>query len=140
MKHIIPSALLLFSIFSYGQGFQSEKEARNFSDKLMDYFVAEKFHDGLNMAKPYWPLPAVEIDALANQINQQWPIINQRFGQAISKEYVKEKRIGKSFLQYYFIHKFENHSLYWRFDFYKPDDKWKINQIIFLDNLEALYE
>ena len=78
--------------------------------------------------------------SMANQINQQWPLVDQRFGAAISKEFIKEKSIGESFVRYYYLHKFENHSIYWQIDFYKPRDYWQINSIIFLDSLEPLYE
>lgn len=140
MKSIILMMMMAFTSISFAKGLESEKQVREFSDKLMDQFIAKKFTEGLNSAKEYWPLPEVEIDGLGNQISQQWPIVDQRFGQAIAKEFVKEKRIGKSFLRYYYLHKFENHSIYWQLDFYKPKNEWKINSIIFLDSLETLYE
>ena len=140
MRSIIFIALLIFASNSMAEGFMSEKQAREFSDKLMDQFITKKFKEGLDSAKPYWPIPEVEIDGLANQIAQQWPVVDQRFGQAIDKEFISEKRIGKSFLRYYYLHKFENHSIYWQMDFYKPRNEWIINSIIFLDSLEALYE
>ena len=121
-------------------GFKTEGECKNFSDKLVDQFINGNFKDGLNSAKPYWPIPEIEIDGLANQIVQQWPIVDQRFGKAIAKEFIKEERIGKSFLRYYYLHKFENHSIYWCIDFYKPRKEWRINSITFKDNLATLYK
>ena len=81
-----------------------------------------------------------DIFYIVNQINQQWPLVDKRFGKPIDKEFIKEKRIGKSFIRFYYLHKFENHSMYWQYDFYKPHNEWKINKIIFLDSLESLYE
>jgi hypothetical protein len=121
-------------------GFKTEQEVRSFTDKLMNHFIKADFQGGLNSAKQYWPLPEVEIDGMANKIKQQWPIVDQRFGKAIAKEFVKEKRIGKSFLRYYYLHKFEKHSIYWQLDFYKPREEWQINQITFRDMLDSLYE
>ena len=93
----------------------------------------------LAIAKAYWPLPPVEIDGLANQINTQWSIVNQRFGEPTGIEFIREERLGKSFVKYYYLHKFENHAIYWKFVFYKPVDKWKINSIVFEDNLDFLF-
>jgi len=140
MRSIIFVALLILVSNSIAEGLKSEKQTREFSDKIMDQFITKKFKEGLALAKPYWPIPEVEIDGLTNQIEQQWPIVDQRFGQAIGKEFISGKRIGKSFLRYYYLHKFENHSIYWQIDFYKPRNEWKVNSIIFLDSLEALYE
>ena len=132
--------MLMSSFSALAQGFESEQQARAFADNLMVQFIAKKFKEGLDSAKPYWPMPEVEIDGLTNQILQQWPIVDQRFGKAIDKEFISEKRIGQSFLRFYYLHKFQNHSIYWQIDFYKPREQWKINSIIFLDSLETLYE
>jgi hypothetical protein len=139
-KVIIFVAIMVFACSAYSDGFKSEEEVREYADKLMDQFIKKDFKSGLDDAKKYWPIPAVEIDGMTNKIIQQWPIVDQRFGEAISKEFVKEERIGKSFLRYYYLHKFDNHSIYWQIDFYKPHKEWKINTIIFLDNLDPLYE
>ena len=137
-------ALLLFLMImpnlALAGGFKTEREIRSFTDKLINHFINSDFQKGLNETKPYWPLPEVEIDGMANQIKQQWPIVDQRFGKAIAGEFVGEKRIGKSFLRYFYLHKFENHAIYWQIDFYKPRGEWQINQITFRDKLDSLYE
>ena len=139
-RFIILISILMFSVSIHADGFNSKKETRKYADKLVDFFIKKQFSKGLNDAKKYWPLPAVEIDGMANKINQQWPIVDQRFGKAISKEFVSSKSIGSSFIRYYYLHKFEKHSIYWRIDFYKPRNKWKINTLVFLDNHDSLYE
>lgn len=139
-KFILLFLLIILSNSTYAAGLKTEQECKSFSDKLIDYFVNEKFQEGLNTTKPFWPLPEVEINGMANQIKQQWPIVDQRFGKAIAKEFVKEKKIGKSFLRYYYLHKFENHAIYWQLDFYKPHKEWIVNSINYLDNLNPLFE
>jgi hypothetical protein len=132
--------LTLISSPALAGGFKTEQDCRTFSDKLMDQFVQTNFKAGLNSAKPYWPIPEIEIDGMANQIEQQWPVVNQRFGSMAGSEFIGEKRIGKSFLRYIYLHKFEKHSIYWQFDFYKPHEEWLINKITFHDELDRLYE
>ena len=133
-------ALLLCSVMIFADGFKVEEEMRSFSDKFMDHVIHKEFKKGFDSAKPYWPLPTVEIDSLVNQIKQQWPMVDQRFGKVVGKEFIKEERIGKSFIRYIYLHKFTNHALYWSIDFYKPKDEWKINSIVYLDTLDTLYK
>lgn len=140
MKIITGFAMLVFSTVSLAAGFQSTSDTRKFSDALLDQFVAKQFKAALESAKSYWPIPESEIDTLANQIAEQWPIVDKRFGSAMGKEFIREERIGKSFLRYYYLHKFANHAIYWKIDFYRPSDEWKVNSIIFLDSLDDLYE
>jgi len=141
MKYTFITLLILIaSTSASAKGFKTENETKIFSNKLVTQFVNNDFDNALNSAKPYWPIPAVEIDGMVNQIKQQWPLVKQRFGKATGKELVQTKRIGKSFIRYIYLHKFENHSIYWQIDFYKPKNEWKINTLVFLDTLNALYE
>lgn len=134
--------LFFYSTVVLSAGFQSEKETRIFSDTLIDQFVNEEFQKGLDSAKPYWPVPMVEIDSLVNKIKLQWPVVQQQFGKAVGKEFIKQERIGKSFLRYYYLHKFEKHAVYWKIDFYRPkqNQQWKINTLAFFDSLNVLFE
>ena len=87
--------ILFFSIsnVALANGFKSEKELRPFTDKLIDQFMSSNFQKALNDAKPYWPVPEVEVDGMANKINQQWPMVSQRFGKALTKEFLKENEL-----------------------------------------------
>ncbi len=140
MKHILVIFLTILSFQANAGEFSTPKETKAFADKIMNLFIQKKFSQGLNETKEYWPLPPVEIDGLLNQIKQQWPIVDQRYGQSTGKEFIRSEKIGHSFVRYFYLHKFQNHAIYWRFDFYKPKDKWRINSITYLDDLEVLYE
>ena len=118
---------------------QDVSEAKSLSKEIMQHFVKAEFVKGLEIAKAYWPLPPVEIDGLANQINTQWSVVQQRFGEATGMEFIQGERLGESFVRFYYLHKFENHAIYWRFTFYKPKNEWKVNGITFQDNLDFLF-
>jgi len=139
-KALLILALFVWSINSFAEGFLNEEQTKAFSERLMEHIIKKDFEAGFDQTKKYWPIPEVEVNSMVNQINQQWLIVDQRFGKAIGYELIKKERIGKSFLRYYYLHKFENHAIYWQIDFYKPREEWKINQIIFLDTLQTLYE
>ena len=124
---------------AFGAPLKKLSETKSLSKNIMQYFLKAEFVEGLSMAKEHWPLPPVEIDGLANKINTQWGIVQQRFGKPTGMEFVQEEKIGKSFVRYYYLHKFENHAIYWKFTYYKPRDEWKVNSITFRDDLESLF-
>ena len=140
MRFITLALLLCVSTSVLADSLKSEEETKVFSDKILQLFTEEKFEEGLNNAKTFWPLPDVEIDGLANQINLQWSVVRQRFGASVGMEHVETKRIGKSFLRHIYLHKFANHAIYWQIDYYKPNDVWLINSLVFLDQLDNLYQ
>lgn len=141
MRRLSHSLLALFALAAPLQAaeFPSGTEARRFADALVQQFLQARFAEAFDRARPYWPLPAAEIDGLIEQVRQQWPVVRRRFGRPMGTEFIREEAIGDSFLRYYYLHKFEHHAIYWRFDFYRPEGGWKINSILFLDTLDDLY-
>lgn len=121
-------------------GFANLVDARNLADQAVALFRQEKIVEGYDTLKPYWPLPGVEIDNLANQTNTQWPMVKQRFGTSIGTEFVSESRAGESLARFVFLQKFQHHALRWVFTFYKPQDQWIINAVSFDDHLANLFE
>ena len=132
-------ALLTYSSFVNAKTLNSVGETQALSEQMMGHYIKKEFKEGMAVAKPHWPLPKVELDNLTKKIEKQWPIVDKRFGNAISFELVETKKIGNSFIRYFFLHKFKNHAIYWRISFYKPEDKWVINGVSFKDNLDILY-
>ena len=132
--------LLVIAQSVYAEGLKSESETKAMSDKIMQHFIKEEFKTGLDIAKKYWPLPEVEIEGLAITIQTQWGTVRNRFGYPSGTEFIMQQKVGKSFIGYFYLHKFENHAIYWRFTFYKPNDVWKINGITYKDDLEILFK
>ena len=133
-------ALFLGAQTVYADTLKDVSETKSLSSEIMQYFLKEEFVKGLDKAKAYWPLPPVEIDGLANQINTQWTLVKQRFGESTGIEFIREERLGDSFTRYFYLHKFENHAIYWSFTYYKPKSGWLINSVNFQDNLEFLFQ
>lgn len=142
MKRIVTMiiVLVLMSGTAFANSLKSTDETRQLADRIVAHFVKKEFKEGLALAKPHWPLPEVEIDGLANQITSQWPIVDQRFGVSTGKEFIREEKLGNSFIRYYYLHKFQNHAIYWLITFYRPTDKWKVNGVNFKDDLESLFQ
>jgi hypothetical protein len=115
-------------------------EARKMADNAVELFQQEKFAEGYESLKPWWPLPPVEIDSLANQTDQQWPMVKQRFGKSLGTEFIRESKAGNSFAQYVYIQKFQRHAVRWVFMFYKPENTWLINSVSFDDSVSLLFE
>lgn len=140
MKFIIGLIFSITSTLTLASPMENIEDTEKLSDEILSLFIKNEFDEGLSKAKPFWPLPEVEIDSLGNQIKTQWPIVQNRFGNPTGFELVRTEKIGKSFVRHYYLHKFQNHAIFWKISFYKPENEWKVNGITFGDTLEALYE
>lgn len=115
-------------------------EARKVADQAMAFAIQEKFEEAYGSVKPFWPLPAVEIDGLANQMKTQWPMVQQRYGKSLAMEFIREERIGESFVRYTYLQKFERHAIRWMFGFYRPANDWVVNAVSWDDGVSELFE
>jgi len=125
---------------AWAADFASLAEARKVTDKAVALFQQEKIAPAYAALKPYWPLPAVEIDNLANQTNTQWPVLKPRFGASIGTEFITEMKAGESIARFIYLQKFENHAIRWVFTFYRPKDRWVVNGVSFDDRIDLLLE
>ncbi|MET0068259.1 MAG: hypothetical protein ABW076_18090 [Candidatus Thiodiazotropha sp.] len=130
---------LLLSSCAGADSFASLNQARSVFERAMKAFQNEQITEGYKTLKPYWPLPGVEIDNLANTTNTQWPLVKQRFGVSIGTEFIMEQKAGDSLARFIYLQKFENHAIRWMFRLYKPRDKWVINGVSFDDQIEQLF-
>jgi hypothetical protein len=118
----------------------SVEETRKLADQAMAFAKQEKFAEAYGSVKPFWPLPAIEIDGLANQMNTQWPMVQQRFGKSLATEFIHEERVGESFIQYTYLQKFERHAIRWRFVFYRATSAWMVNAVSWDDGVSQLFQ
>ncbi|HYR28585.1 MAG TPA: hypothetical protein VEU30_08970 [Thermoanaerobaculia bacterium] len=118
---------------------KSVADARKLADKAMGLFQKEKLAEGYDVLKPYWPLPPIEIDSIANTTATQWPIVEQRYGASIGTEFLTEQPLGNSFVRLIYLQKFERHAIRWVFIFYKPNDRWIVNSFSFDDSISAMF-
>ena len=65
MRALIIVLMFLAAQSAYAASLKDISKTKSLSNKTMQHFLKAAFVEGLNIAKAYWPLPAVEIDALA---------------------------------------------------------------------------
>jgi len=140
MRILLAVCLCFFINTVFADNLSQKDETKALADSMMEHFIKKEFAKGMAAAKPHWPLPEIELDNLIQKIKLQWPIIDKRFGNAVGFELVDTQVIGDSFVRYYYLHKFNNHAIYWKITFYKPENNWKVNGVSFRDKLDILYK
>lgn len=135
---IIILLLMLFSWHSHAAELD-QAATRQLTDKAMALFVANKLKEGYRVFVPHWPLPESEINTLIEQTEKQWSIVSSRFGTSAGYEFIATKRAGNSLIRHIYIQKFTNHAIRWQFTFYKPNNKWRVNSIVFDDQIGNLF-
>lgn len=108
--------------------------------KAANAFGAGDPRKSMELLKPYWPIPAEEVDNIAYQTETQLKMVQSRFGNNLGADFIQTKTAGTSFVQHIFIGKFEKHAVRFICVFYKPRDEWFVNSVNWDDRTPLLFE
>lgn len=131
--------LLLMPHVCGADSFSSVPSARDHADKVMSKVAAGDLEDGLNMLKPYFGIPPAEFEAMVGQVKLQVPMISQRFGKSLGKEFIREDKVGDSLVRFIYLQKFEKHAMPWNFYLYKSKTGWGFVKFDFHDRVHELF-
>jgi hypothetical protein len=115
-------------------------EARKLSDQIMRSIGTGDYKTAFDAASPHWPIAKEEIDAMRSKTDEQLGMASRRFGALVGTEFVKTQAAGESLIRYVYIQKFRNHATRWMIVFYRPEKAWRINVIVWDDQLQNLFE
>jgi hypothetical protein len=123
----------------YAEAFTDVTKAKKIIENAIDLFTNQKFEDGVNILKPYWPQDPASIDNLAAQAKQQWTFINENYGKKIEIEYIRTENIGKSLIKYIYIAKMEKYALRFETVLYHSVNGWMIISFSYDDKINELF-
>lgn len=135
-------ALLIFTVahpLHAADELESFDDARDLADQVMHEITHEGPLEGIELLRDYIVFPMAEFDQLKSQIDMQLPLIERRFGEPISYEFVWQDEVGSSLKRIVYIQKLERHALVWTFIFYRPRDTWMLNTFYFNDMLQEAF-
>jgi hypothetical protein len=114
--------------------------ARGLTDAFMDLAVAGKIQEAFDSVMPYWPVSEAQIGAVVLQTIRQRELVIGAFGGPRGMEFLREDRLGESFLRFVYLEKRENHALAWIFIFYSADGAtWQLNSLIWNDKVPEFF-
>ena len=104
-------------------------QTRSLCQTAVNHLSKGNVNQSFNSLKPFWPMPAAELDNLAYQTRSQLNMVSSRFGKPIGIDYIRTQKAGQSFLKHTYIVKYEKHALSYMCVFYKPNDSWLVNSV-----------
>ena len=141
MRRLVIAILFacLWAPSALGQTLDSLDDVRALTQRSMDHVLAGTVDDVFIELLPHWPLPKNELSMLRMQTLTRRNLVGERFGDSIGIVRVNERIIADSIVRITFIEKFERHVVRWVFAYYKPEDQWLVNFIVWDDDIDALF-
>lgn len=134
--------VLLIPLASAAQVAQlhTEEDARAVSDEVMERVVRGDYEAAFEQLRSYWPFASAELDALLDTTVAQRTQVAPRFGKSLGHTLIRSRTVEESLLELVYMEKTERHALRWVFLFYKPHDRWILNNIEWNDDIDALFD
>jgi len=119
---------------------KSPLECKLLCDSFMQLLSKEKYEEAFDIVKPYWPLPESEMSMLQMQTVTQLNTIAPRFGKITGYKFISEENVDDFVLKFVYAQKHQKHIVIWTLVFYKPEDTWIVNAVLFNDNIYQLFK
>ena len=117
----------------------TQQQTQNICQSAAVKFAAGDIDGAFQALVPYWPLPKEEIEAIGYQSKTQMGMVAGRFGQPINAEYVRTETAGTSLIKHIFLIKHTKHALRMSCVFYKPENTWLVNSVVWDDKPQELF-
>jgi len=127
--------LAVGSLYPIG-AYASDGKTRDHSEKLMGEFTADTFNEEFRFLEKY--LSPKLAEDLRTQLKGVWNDSDQV--RAVEYELISKEKLGKSFVQYYYLLKFDTGALYVLLRYYNVRDNWIIQKVKYGDDYEFLFE
>jgi hypothetical protein len=106
----------------------------NLCESFMQNFRDTKLLAAMDILKNNSIISSESIESLYNQIISQEGIF-RRYGNALSHDFIEEKRVTDFLAKRYYVLRFENYYSIFQFTIYKTNKGWRITHFKFDDEL-----
>lgn len=115
------------------------REARALADAAMERIAARDLRGAFALLAERWPLAEEEISGLVERSERQRAALEQRFGAPLGVAFVRQDAVDDTFVRFTYLEKFAHHALVWELYFYRPEDTWLVNGVVWNDEIGRLF-
>lgn len=113
---------------------EQDAATRRLADRVMERLKADDFAGmaALLESKVIWPLPV----SLETSFKKQRETSALRYGKSLGEvEFVGKEVVGRSFVRYSYLERWERHAVVWRMTFYRSSSEWLCSDVSWDDNV-----
>ncbi|MBU6249727.1 MAG: hypothetical protein KGO47_00980 [Cyanobacteria bacterium REEB417] len=136
-------ALLLLSppnAFAQQQVASSTDALRKVLDQSMGSLAKGQIKEGYSTLSLYSSLPSADMQVALEDILNQQPGIQRRFGGRLGYQFLRSEGMGDNLIRWTYLERFEKSAITWNFIGYRGKAGWMISGVTWSGDLERLFE
>jgi hypothetical protein len=136
-------ALLILSpanAFAQQQVASSTDALRKVLDQSMGSLSKGQIKEGYSTLSLYSSLPSADMQVALEDILNQQPGIQRRFGRRLGYQLLRSEGMGDNLIRWTYLERFEKSAITWNFIGYRGKTGWMISGVTWSGDLERLFE
>jgi len=136
---LLTGCLLSQLAFSQIKHPRLKQEIITVCNQFMGTFQKGKFSEAFDLLKPYTVIEDYKLDTLANTAANQVKNLSSTYGKMLSFELVQEKTVKSTLSHLYYLLKFQQSYLKFRFELYNNGETWTITGFKYNDDPDDVF-
>ena len=136
---LLPLCLFVQFAFSQVKHPKDKQQIISVCNQFMGIFQKGKFSEAFDLMKPYTVIEDYKLDTLAAKAAKQVKELSPSFGKMLSFELTQEKTVKSTLSHVYYLLKFEQSYLKFRFELYNNGESWTITGFKYNQDADDLF-
>jgi len=140
---LICSALICSTFISstvFAKSLTSKKKISQASDYFMSQLVSGDFESAYSLMSSYIGVDSQKFEERGKKMALALKKVNQSQGKPLSFSQLKKQSVGEHFYKISYLLKYQEAALIWELNYYQPEQGWKLIDISYNININALFE
>lgn len=142
-KTFMAAALTLVALFSTqvkAKTLASQEKMDKISEQFMSQVQAGEFETAYTILSAYLGVDMQGFLDRGKKVQQDMQQFQQNVGKPISYALLEKQSVGEHFYKVVYLLKYDTAALIWEINFYQPDQGWKLVDVSFNANINALFK
>ncbi|MFT6028479.1 MAG: hypothetical protein ACI8O8_000203 [Oleiphilaceae bacterium] len=132
--------LLSFANLSHGKTLENTSKINKVSDFFMSQILTGETSSAFSLISVYLGVDAASFDERGKKAEVSLNQLNSSLGKPLSYALLEKQAVGEHFYKVIYLLKYDSAALVWEINFYQPSDGWKLVDINFNTDINALFK
>ncbi len=132
--------LIGLSSLSHAKTLEDTSKINKVSDFFMSQILAGEVSSAFSLISAYLGVDAASFEERGKKAELNLSQLNASLGKPLSYDLLEKKAVGKHFYKIVYLLKYDSAALVWELNYYQPSNGWKLVDISFNTDINALFK
>lgn len=131
---------LIFSTTTSAKPLKDKEKIGKVSDYFMSQLVQGEYEGAYSLMSAYIGIDPAQFEERGKKVSHNMKSVEARQGKPLSYALLKQESVDEHFYKLTYLLKYPSAALVWELNYYQPDQGWKLVDITFNADINALFK